>query len=437
MPIRHSLFAFLALSISAFAADNWPEFRGPHGDGHADAKNLPLKWSDTENVRWKTAIHDKGWSSPVVWGNQVWVTTATENGDKFYAVALDRETGKVIHDLLLFEMKLEPKRDKKGPPSIQAPYEEWAFYNSYASPTPVIEDGHVYVHFGISGTACLNTATGKPIWKRTDLKCNHHRGPGSSPILFGDMLYLTFDGFDVQYVIALDKKTGDTVWKQDRSFHAPTTNGDAKKAYATPLIITVNDRALLVSPSANATAAYDAKTGEEVWKVIHGGMNASLRPVFGDGHVFTCSSDGGDQLVAVRPDGKGNVTKTHVDWTSKKGVPNRSSFLFVDDKLFMCNRGGVVSCLDAKTGKEINQGRLDAKKGEFWCSPIVADGKWYTFDDEGQGFVISADEKLTVLASNKLPAGTRSSPAAVGKSLFVRTGLNNGSHVYCLEEKAK
>jgi outer membrane protein assembly factor BamB len=436
MPIRYCLFAFLALSITAIAADNWPEFRGPHGDGHADAHNLPIHWSDTENVRWKTAIHDKGWSSPVVWGNQVWVTTATEKGDKCYAVGLDRETGKILHDLLLFEVKVVPLA-KKNPPNIAAPYEQWAEYNSYASPTPAIEEGRVYVHFGATGTACLDTATGKVIWKRDDFKCNHHRGAASSPILFGDKLYLTFDGFDAQYLVALDKKTGDTVWKRDRDFHPPERNGDARKAYSTPLVITVNGKPELVSPSAAATAAYDPKTGEEIWRVVHGGMNVGIRPIFGHGLVFTASSDGGDQLVAVRPDGRGNITKTNVDWTSKKGVPNRSSFLFVDDKLFMCNRGGVISCLDAKTGKELSQSRLDIKKSEFWCSPIVADGKWYTFDDEGQGFVISADEKLSVLASNKLPAGTRSSPAAVGKSLFVRTGTGNGSHVYCLEEKAK
>lgn len=433
MPIRHCLFVFLAVSITALAADNWPEFRGPHGDGHSDARGLPLTWSDTENVKWKTAIHDKGWSSPVVWGNQVWVTTATEAGDKCYAVGLDRETGKVLHDVLVFEIKLAQKPAKKSPPSIAATYEEWAAFNSYASPTPAIEEGRVYVHFGTSGTACLDTATGKILWKRDDLKCNHHRGAGSSPILFGDMLYLTFDGFDVQYLVALDKKTGDTVWKRDRDFHAPTKNGDLKKAYATPLIITVDGKPELVSPSAEATAAYDPKTGEEIWRVVHGGMNAALRPIYGNGHLFTASSDGGEQLVAVRPDGKGNITKTNVDWTFKKSAPNRSSFLLVGDRLFMCNTGGIATCVDVKDGKELNKVRLDSKKGQFWCSPIVADGKWYTFDDEGNGFVISADEKLTVLATNKLPAGTRSSPAAVGKSLFVRTF----THLYCLEAKQK
>lgn len=428
MPTRLVPFAVLAAAV---AADNWPEFRGPHGDGHADAKNLPLTWSDTENVRWKTAIHDKGWSSPVVWGNQVWVTTATEKGDKGWAVCLDADTGKVVHDVLVFDRKLNPPPAKKSPPSIAATYEEWAQFNSYASPTPAIEEGRVYVHFGISGTACLDTATGKEVWKRTDLECNLHRGAGSSPILYGDLLILTFDGFDVQYLIALDKKTGKTVWKRDRTFHNPTINGDAKKAYGTPLVITVDGRPLIVSPSAEATAAYDPKTGDEVWRVHHGGMNAPLRPVFGQGHLFTASGDGGKQLVAVRPDGKGDVTKTHIDWSSSKGVPNRSSFLLVGDKLLMVNSGGITSCVDVKDGKQLANGRLESKAGKFWASPIVAEGKWYAFDDEGHGFVISADEKLDVLATNTLPAGCRASPAAVGSALYVRTF----THLYRIEKK--
>src|SRR5687767_2370684 len=224
MSFRLPLFGLLAVSLAAVAADNWPEFRGPHGNGHADASNLPLTWSEDQNVRWKTAIHDKGWSSPVIWENQVWVTTATEKGDKCYAVALDKDTGKVIHDVLLFEVRLKPTAGKKKPPSIMAEYEEWATFNSYASPTPAIEEGRVYAHFGSTGTACLDTATGKVLWKRTDLECGHHRGAGSSPVLFENLVILTFDGFDVQYLVALDKKSGDTVWKRDRKFHPEERN---------------------------------------------------------------------------------------------------------------------------------------------------------------------------------------------------------------------
>jgi outer membrane protein assembly factor BamB len=430
MPIRLSCACVLAVLTTTLAADNWPEFRGPFGDGRTDAKNLPLTWSETQNVRWKTAIHDKGWSSPVVWGNQVWVTTATEKGDKCFAVAVDRDTGKVLYDVLLFEVRLAPVKGK-NPPSIAAPYEQWEQYNSYASPTPAIEEGRVYAHFGSTGTACLDTATGKVLWKRTDLECCHHRGAGSSPVLFDNLVILTFDGFDLQYLVALDKKTGETVWKRDRKFHPPETNGDLRKAYSTPLVVTVGDRKLVVSPSAAATAAYDPKTGEEVWRVVHGGMNASLRPVFGQGKLFTSGSDGGKALVAVRPDGTGNVTNSHTEWSIGKGnVPNRTSFLLVGDKLFMVNSAGIATCVSAGDGKELGRERLDSKGGQFWASPIFAEGKWYGFDDKGHGFVVSADEKLTVLATNKLEAGCRASPAAVGNALYVRTL----THLYRLEE---
>jgi outer membrane protein assembly factor BamB len=430
MPFRLPLFAVLAASAVALAADNWPEFRGPHGDGHADATGLPTAWSETQNVRWKTAIHDKGWSSPVVWGNQVWVTTATEAGDKLYAVGLDRETGKVIHDVLLFEVKLAPKPAKKSPPSVMAAYEEWAGFNSYASPTPAVEEGRVYAHFGSTGTACLDTATGKVLWKRDDLKCGHHRGPGSSPVLYGDLVILTFDGFDVQYLAALDKNTGKTVWQKDRNFQPAQDNGDTKKGYGTPLVITVGGKPELVSPSAKATAAYDPRTGDEIWRVVHGGMNAGHRPVFGNGLVFTASSDGGDGLVAIKPDGTGNVTQSHVPWKFKAGVPNRSSFLVAGDNLLMVNSGGIATCVGIKDGKEKNKVRLETRGANVWASPVLAEGKWYVFDDAGTGFVLSADEKLDVLATNKLAGGGRASPAAVGHALYHRTF----THLYRIEE---
>ena len=429
MPIRLPAFVVLVLAAAGLSADNWPEFRGPHGDGQSDATNLPTTWSETQNVRWKTAIHDKGWSSPVVWGNQVWLTTATEIGDKLYAVGLDRETGKVIHDVLLFEIKVAARAAKKSPPSVMTPYEEWVGFNSYASPTPAVEEGRVYVHFGAVGTACLDTATGKVLWKREDLKCGHHRGAGSSPILYANLVILTFDGFDVQYLVALDKATGKTVWEKDRKFHPDTMNGDGKKAYSTPLVITVDGKPQLVSPSADATAAYDPKTGDEIWRVNHGGMNVGIRPLFGNGLVYTTSCDGGKGIVAVKPDGKGNVTKSNIQWNFDKGVPNRSSFLLVGDNLLMMNSAGMATCVRTKDGKEVNKLRLEAGKGKYWASPIVAEGKWYVFDDEGTGLVISADEKLNVVATNKLADGGRASPAAVGNAIYHRTF----THLYRIE----
>jgi outer membrane protein assembly factor BamB len=400
------------------AGDNWPEFRGPGGDGHSDSVGLPVRWSENESIKWKVAVHDKGWSSPVIWGNQIWLTTATVDGHKLFVVCVDRETGKILHDINLFDVVK---------PGFCIPT------NSYASPTPVVEAGRVYVHFGTYGTACLDTATGRTLWSRRDLPCDHFRAPGSSPILYGDSLFVNFDGFDVQYVVALDKATGKTRWKSDRNIDYGTDNGDLKKAFCTPKVIQVNGQAQLVSPSAVATIAYDPANGHELWKVYHGGMNAAARPLFGDGRVFLTTGDRGSpgewhRLLAINPDGRGDVTKSHVLWTHDKGVPARSSFVLVEDLLFMVSDNGVVSSLEAKSGKEVWQHRVG---GTYYASPIYAEGHLYFFDDGGDSHVLEAGREPRVLAHNHLDAGCMASPAVAGKALFVRTK----THLYRIEEK--
>jgi outer membrane protein assembly factor BamB len=413
--MRTLLVLLVAVLLSPLAAggENWPEFRGPTGDGHAQAAGLPVQWSATENVRWKTPIHDKGWSSPVIWENQIWLTTATADGKKLFAVCLDRETGKILHDLHLFDV---PKPDFALPT------------NSYASPTPAIEAGRVYVHFGSPGTACLDTATGKVLWSRRDLPCNHWRGPASSPILYKGLLILQFDGYDYQYMAALDKNTGATVWRKDRDIKYGTDNGDLKKAFATPTIIEVGGKAELISPAAVATTACDPLTGQELWQVYHGGMNASIRPVYGHGLVYLNSGDGGVKLFALRPEGSGDLTRTNIAWTYGKSVPNHASVLLVGDLLYMAYKG-VAQCLEAKTGQVVWQQRLGG--GEFWASPIYADGHLYFFNDDGDGYVLEPGRTARVLASNRLDDGCMASPAAIGKSLFVRTK----THLYCLEKQ--
>jgi outer membrane protein assembly factor BamB len=412
--MRSLLAAVMTLTAAGAgrAGDNWPEFRGPSGDGHSDAVGLPIKWSESENVRWKTAIHDKGWSSPVIWAGQVWMTTATADGKRLFAICVDRESGRIIHDIELFDI------DKPGfcPPA-----------NSYASPTPVVEAGRVYVHFGSYGTACLDTATGKTIWSRRDLPCDHFRAPGSSPILYGDSLFIHFDGYDAQYVIALDKATGRTVWKQDRDIDYGTSNGDLKKAFATPAIAKINGHAQLISPSAVATIAYDTVTGRELWKVYHGGMNAAARPLVGQGLIFITTGDGApDRLLAIRQDGSGDITKTHVAWKRNRGIPSRSSFLLVGDLLYFANEAGVATCLEAGTGQVVWQKRLG---GEFWASPIYADGRIYLFNRDGATHVIEPGREGNVLSVNRLDEGCMASPAAAGKALYVRTK----THLYRIE----
>jgi outer membrane protein assembly factor BamB len=396
------------------AAENWPQFRGPRGAGHADAAGLPIHWSETKNVRWKTPIHGKGWSSPVIWGDQVWLTTATPDGHEMFAVCVDRTTGKIVYDLKVFEVAMP------------------AFchdFNSYASPTPVIEAGRVYVHFGTYGTACLDTATGKVLWTRRDLPCDHYRGPGSSPILYENLLIVAFDGFDQQYVVALDKATGKTVWKKDRDIDYGTTNGDLKKAFATATVVEVNGQAQVICPSAGATIAYEPRTGQEIWRVQHGGMNVAAPPQVGHGKVFLCTGDGGFRLLAVRPDGHGNVTNTHIDWKfTRTTVPSRCSPLLIGDLLYLVNEKGFASCLEAKTGQQVWQHRLD---GQFSAAPLFAGGHIYCCSQEGATYVMAPGRTAKVVAVNKLDDGFMASPAVADGALFLRTK----THLYRIQQE--
>jgi outer membrane protein assembly factor BamB len=410
---------FLPLIVSAFLtaeappSENWPQFRGPRGEGRSDSVGLPVRWGEKDNVVWKTPIHDKGWASPVVWGGQIWMTTARADGKELFAVCVDRETGKILHDLKVFDV---------AEPAFCIPF------NSYASPTPVIEEGRVYVHFGTYGTACLDTATGKKLWERRDLHCDHFRGPGSSPILFGDLLFVHFDGFDAQYVVALDKATGKTVWKKDRAINYGTDNGDLKKAYATPTVITVNGKPQLISPAAVATIAYDPRTGDELWKVYHGGMNVAQPPQYADGKLFLCTGDGGLRLLAVRPDGSGDVTKTHIDWKSAKAGTSRTSPVLSGDKLYLISEGGILFCVDAQSGTVAWQQRVG---GRFSASPLYADGKLYLFGEDGESVVGEPGKEWKKLAVNKLDDGCMATPAVAGKALFLRTR----THLYRIEQK--
>ena len=402
----------LLMAASATGAENWPQFRGPKGDGNTAETGLPVTWSESEHIAWKTAIHGKGWSSPVIWKNQIWMTTAPEDGKQLFAVCVDRQTGRIVHDIRVFEI------DKP---------QYCIALNSYASPTPVVEEGRVYVHFGAHGTAALDSRSGKILWTRQDLPCNHFRGPASSPIVVGNLLVVAYDGFDLQYVVALDKTTGKTVWKRDRNIDYGTEDGDAKKAYGTAKLIEVEGQPQLVYPSAGATIAYVPQTGEEIWRVRHGGMNANATPLFGHGRLYLNTASGGFKLFAMRVGGSGDLTETNVEWKCSQGVPSRSSESLVDDLIFMTSEGGIATCLDAKTGKAIRQQRL---KGEFSSSPLSADGRIYSSNQDGSTFVLSADREFELLATNTLDAGCMASPAVYGKAIYLRTK----THLYRIEQ---
>jgi outer membrane protein assembly factor BamB len=383
--------------------EQWPEFRGPHGNGHSSATGLPTRWSETENVKWKSPVRGKAWSSPVVWDDQIWVATAPPDGKELFALAFDANTGEALHDIKVFDIE-----------KPQFVIER----NSYASCTPAIEAGRVYVHFGAHGTACLDTATGKRLWSRQDLECDHHRGPASSPILWENLLILTFDGFDKQYLAALDKETGETVWRTDRKFNYGTDDGDAKKAYSTPQVAVVDGEPQLISPSAGCTAAYDPRSGTELWRVKSGGMNASCRPVVVNNLAISGTADQGFNLFAVKLGGTGDVTGSHVEWKLSKGAPRYSSPIAVDDLLYMGSEQGVLTCVEAATAKPVWQERLG---GLFMPSPLYADGKLYFFNEEGQTFVVEPGRKFKLLATSELPGGFMASPAVHGQGLILRT----------------
>lgn len=403
-----------ATSASA-AESHWNQFRGPNGDGIAADAQLPIEWNEQKNITWKTAIRGKAWSSPVIWQNRIFLTSATEDGRELYAMALDANTGEILYDVTVFRI-----RD----PMYCYPF------NSYASGTPVVEQGRLWVHYGSAGTACLDTETGKVLWARQDLPCNHYRGPGSSPIVFGNLLFINFDGFDFQYVVALDKNTGRTVWKMDRSLDYGTDNGDLKKAFCTPTVLNHGGRWQLVSPAAVGTIAYDPLTGQELWKVYHGGFNAAARPIYTHGLVLILT-EGGMKMVAVRPDGEGDVTATHIVWSNKKQIPSRSSPVVVGDHVYMVSDIGVASCLDVMTGETVWAERLG---GKYSASPIYASGRIYFFDEEGRSYVIRATpERLERLAVNQLDNGCMASPAVLGNALIVRTK----THLYRIEVTAR
>lgn len=405
------LLGLLIGSLALGAAD-WPQFRGPDGQGHTQATDLPTEWSATKNVVWKQAIPGSGWSSPVVVAGKVYLTAAVpidKSEDlSLRAICLDVASGKTLWDKEVF------RQVATGSPNIHGK-------NSHASPTPIVEQGKLYVHFGHQGTACLDLA-GKTLWTNRDLKYAPVHGNGGSPVLVDGLLVFSTDGASVREVVALDAKTGKVKWRTPRSGKAGTQNF----SFSTPLVIEVAGKKQIVSPATDMVGAYDPATGAEVWKVRYKGYSVIPRPVFGHGMIFISTGYNTASVLAIKADGKGDVTDTHLVWTLKKGAPHTPSLLLVGEELYMVSdkRPCLGTCVDAKTGKVHWQETLAGH--DYSASPIYADGKIWFLSEDGIGTVVKAGKTYQPIARNPLGEKTLASYAAIDGALFIRTA----GHLY-------
>ncbi len=426
------------LAVSAQAKDEWTQFRGPDGTGHSKASGIAKTWGENQNVKWKSAIPGKGHSSPVISDNQIWLTTAVEipltaeakaaklakipnskglelaGSLSLRAVCIDRETGGILHNIeLLMVNEAQPIHS----------------LNSYASPTPVFENGKLFCHFGTYGTVAIDTVTGKVLWKNEEHHIEHQNGPGASPVVAGDVLIINYDGTDKQYVAAIDKASGKTAWTTQRSGKLDD-RPDLKKAYCTSVVVEDPNTGLqVISPGANWVYGYDPKTGKELWRASYGqlGFSTVPRPIIGHGMVFVATSFMKSRLLAVKLGGQGDVSETHVAWKSDRQVPQKPSLLLVGDELYFVSDGGVATCLNAKTGDEHWSQRMP---GSYSASPLFVDGRIHFFSQDGKTTVIAPGKEYKELAVNQLSDGFMASPAVAGKALFLRTE----THLYRVEE---
>ena len=409
------LFSVLALILStATPASDWPQFRGPAGQGHSTAASLAANWDESTNIRWKVPVQGSGWSSPALLRNQIWLTSAVDGGKSLHALAFDRNSGQQLHDVVVFTL------EDPGPIHSK---------NSHASPTPILEDDRVYVHFGAHGTACLDTA-GKVVWTNRALTHNHRHGPGGSPVLYKDLLILNCDGSDVQFVVALDKTTGQVRWKTERRHikeDRRTGKSNVPMAYSTPLLAEIDGRTQLLSCGSDSLVSYNPADGSENWWFSYDGYSNVPRPVLAHGMVFISSGYDRPEFFAVRTtDAMDDITETHLAWNLKKAAPLNPSPLAVGNELYLVSDNGIATCLDAVSGTQHWQERLG---GNFSASPTFADGLLWFLDENGKTTVLKPGITFQQVAVNTLEGRTLATPAFVDKSIYLRTD----SHLYCIE----
>ena len=413
------LSVLVFLSTSTLHSAGWPQFRGPDGQGHSNAKGIPIEWSEEKNITWKSKIPGEGWSSPVIADNQIWMTSAEDKGKSLHAVCLNKTTGKLLYYVEVLTTKDAGPRHK---------------LNGFASPTPVLDGEYIYVHFGPRGTACLDTA-GKVVWKNTEFEYDVIQGAASSPILHGELLILTCDGIDHQFIVALDKYTGKLKWKQPRA-HLEATEKETrpgqkrinKMAYSTPLIQTIKGKPQLICSGAFHSAAYNPATGKELWWFPYTGFSIVGRPSYGNDLFYVVGSIRQDRfcVFAVKP-GQGELKDEQRVWQFSTGIGHVPSPILVDKELYVVSDGGVAACLDALNGKELWRERLGGNQD---ASPIEIRGRIYFCNREGKTTVIAASRQFKKLASNQLKGVFKASPAIADGALFLRSD----THLYRIEK---
>ncbi len=396
----------LVVGVAARAAD-WPQFRGPNGDGVSTAKNVPVHWSATEHIAWKQAIPGTGWSSPVLVGGKLYLTTAVGEKDgptSLRAICIDAKDGHIVWNTEVFQ------------PDAKATGEKHA-KNGLASPTPIVDGDREYVHFGHMGTAALDL-NGKVVWRQTSLAYPPKHGAGGSPQLIGEVLVFSCDGEAKPFIAALDRQTGDVRWKVERQTKATKTF-----SFCTPAAIEVDGQQQVISPGSGLVGAYDPRDGREIWRVRYGeGYSVVPRPVFAHGLLYVASGFDKAVLYAIRPQkAQGDVTETNVAWSLEKGAPLTPSVLVVGDELYFISDIGVANCVDAKTGKVHWTKRLG---GNYSASPVLAEGRIYFLSEEGVTTVVRASKEFESLSTNELGERSLASPAVDDGAIYLRTESN-------------
>ena len=418
--IRRTSFLYYSLIIvillrsgqAASQEENWTHFRGSNLNGIALPENIPLKWDDS-TIKWKVRIHDDGYSSPVVYNNQIWITTAKPDGKELYAECIDFQTGKLIYDIKVFT-----------PDEVEGKHT----INTYASPTACIEKGFVYVHYGSLGTACINTSDGSVVWKRTDFKCRYVQGPASSAIIYKNLLILHFEGVDARYIIALDKTNGNLIWRSDRPAEPYEKLPEiGRKAYITPIIINIQGRDMLISNGSAVCISYDPNTGKEIWRVVNGAESTVAMPFAENGVVywyagFMVDSGGSKftELLAVNPVGNGDITGTNILWKKHDELSQNQmlSPVIKDGLIYTINTRNILMCIDASTGETVWSTHV---LSNYNASALYVNGNIWFFSVKGEVLAIKAGRKYEVVATNQMDSGIWATPAILRNSVIIRT----------------